>query len=355
MPNLKVLTLCALSVVAAHAQGHLRTPLQDLDLGKVEASKGEVPLRWTIQNAGKGELRLMRVDPNCPKTLAEPAKGILLPGETTEIAGTFDPRNFGGATRGELNVVGEDGSSLTLSFHGEVIPDIQTTPSPSALVAGIHPGQEAAAQSPIVFTTKSGAALDPQEVEISGPRFLGATLETDGNRLLVVPYVTEPDLPLKLKGEADLRVHFRGCMGSIDYLIPTKWERADPLIIKEVGPKTYEVSYEDARAFALRKLVLPDGLNYTARPIRGGRALLLTPGAPRRAASKGPIKPKVAPAAPPQATPKPAVRHAVKKRALPHPAPKSMSLPEIFIQMETSHPYRSDVTIDRRAKKETTK
>jgi hypothetical protein len=334
--RLASLTAALASSAFLAAQGRLEVTQPILNLGKIAAA-GDVRLTWSLRNAGNQELRLDRVDALCPKTIAAPVNGILKPGDSTEIRGVFDARHFGGQYRGEVRIVTDLGSSYALFFTADIEPNIEAKSPLAALVKDIHPRREVDAEHDIRFGNKSGEPMDPDEVEIlSSLPYLNAEVTTDGTDLVVTPYVIEKALPLTMSGQGTLTVHFTGC-GSLDFSVPVQWERADPLIIREVAPKIFEVSYEDDRVFSLKSLHLAPGLRYDTKSIRGGRAMLFSPVKPKP-------RPKPAPGSqqPPAAKPKP---KPMPKTASTKPKP---TLPELLINAVTTHPYRSQVTIDRR-------
>jgi hypothetical protein len=357
---------CTLIGCFSFAKAELQAPVPNINLGLINVSDGPVPLSWMIVNSGSNELRLIRIDLRYPHTLAMLAVGSLLPGVSTEIRGSFNPQNAVGPIYGTLEVVAEYGPAIKLAFKGEVEADIEPKTELKTVIKDINSKTTIITGKPLIFTTKSGAPFVTSNISISGEPFIGAHIAVNDDKLELVPYIYEPSLPNSQTGHTVLKVSFRHAIGTLAYDIPITWERADPLRIIDLGFGAYTVSYTDNCPFKVRSIVVAPGLAYTTQFSDDGLTLLLKPGTPQQIVLKrhhqSTIVKKIHPVAKVKSK---VLRHRVStlttKSKLKiksnhkvnakvqhqlctgtNPIHKTSG---VLIQLETNHPYRSEVII----------
>ena len=108
-----------------------------------EVTQGEV-LRhaFVLRNAGTADLVIARVQPTCGCTVATPTRTVLAPGETSEIAVTYNSANQSGPQHKRIAVSTNDprAADFHLAISATVIPELEADP-PRVLLKDLAPGQ----------------------------------------------------------------------------------------------------------------------------------------------------------------------------------------------------------------------
>lgn len=264
--------------LALRAQGKLVVEPSRLELGQVDADKGPVHFTLTLRNAGDSDLYLSWVDASCSCLTGDPEKGILPPGASTRLQGSFNPMGFSGNYQGELSVHAEGlRPMVTIPIAATIRPDavpVQITPfSPQE----IHRGQGRTYGAETDFHTRSGSPLDPSLVVVQPSNdFLGARVTFHGNHLAVAPYLEPALLPEEAAGAARITVTFRAA-GLTSYVIPVQWHRADPVqvaILPDDGG--FRITYED-RPIQVRRLQHPTSLHFRVHRSKDGHTVTVVP------------------------------------------------------------------------------
>jgi hypothetical protein len=244
-----------------------------------------------------------------------------------------------------------------LTFNGVVKPDIEPKPELATIINNIDNQVRVVASAPLIFATKSGNPITPNTVSVHSASYVGADLEVD-NHLYVTPYIHTPSLPSQQRGDTVLTVCFQHDIGMLAYDIPIRWKRNDPLRIIKLASGAYAVGYTDHCKFKVSKLTVTSELAYKTHFSGDGTTLFLeqTKAKPKPLRRRRNGNSAIANATvaknhhrPIKTQLKSIHRHQVT-RIKPSPSINHNSKPKhgnnVLIQLETTHPYRSEVTMN---------
>lgn len=349
----KVISSCLVIGCLSYIKAELKTLTPNLDFGIIEANDDLVPLSWTITNSGDHSLRLMCIDNNYPHTIVSLSSGIMASKASTVVHGSFNPKNTVGPICGTIEIIPEHGHTIALNFRGEVKPDLEPRTSLKAIIKNIDGQTRIVASNSLLFTTRSGAPINPNIVSINSEPYIGADLEVNNDHLYITPYIYTPSLPNCQDGCAIITLRFKYDIGTLTYNIPVSWERNDPLRIVKVAPRSYAVSYADNCKFNIRKLTVAPGLIYKTYFSNDGTTLFLEPATIKIKSlqqhrkrsvtfikrSDRPVRAKIKPMCFKSL-------NIVNANNIIRPNSKPKYDSEVLIKLETTHPYRSEVTIN---------
>jgi hypothetical protein len=267
----------------------------------------------------------------------------------------FNPQDTIGPIYGTLDVIAEADHIVSLSFQGEIKPDIDPKTELQTTIKNITSNKTTITGEPLIFTTKSGLPFIPSTISINGEPFIGAHIVVNNNQLELTPYIHEQSLPNSQYGHTVLKVNFSYAIGTLTYDIPINWERTDPLCIINMGSGAYAISYTDNLPFKVRSLIVAPGLTYTTQFSDDGLTLFLKPKIKLFKQSKqGVVNGRQYKKLYSVKTNKKKIHtlklqtkynyksHIKTKHQLKtHPS----NNPRVLIQLETTHPYRSNVVI----------
>jgi hypothetical protein len=149
------------------------------DFGKIGADR-KVSYRFKVTNTGQGTLNITRLNPSCGCTSTVLGKWSLVPGESTEVEASFDPRGFRGVVHKSIQVISDDpaNGAVTLSFEADVIQEIM----PSTTAVFFYDLQRATPKKATVrLVSGNGLPVQVKETKSPGAPYLSATVKNEGN------------------------------------------------------------------------------------------------------------------------------------------------------------------------------
>jgi hypothetical protein len=106
----------------------ISSPKPTYDFGEAPQND-KVEIEYTLENVGKAELEIIRVNPTCGCTVAAPEKNRLAPGEKTVVKTTFNTQTFDGVVTKAIVVESNDTSNprFNLTITGRVSQAFRTS------------------------------------------------------------------------------------------------------------------------------------------------------------------------------------------------------------------------------------
>lgn len=153
------------------------------DFGKVDGDR-KVSYRFKVTNTGKGPLQIKQVVPSCGCTFSVPGKWYLVPGDSSEIEVSFDPKGFRGHVRKSVQVISDDPANpaTTLTFEAEVVYDIN--PSTTAVFFPQTP-RNTPKKATIRLGSGNGKPVQLTEIRQIAAPYLSTSWRQEGNDALV--------------------------------------------------------------------------------------------------------------------------------------------------------------------------
>ncbi len=165
------LALLLLAASVASAQGRLAFEAERHDLGRIE--EGAIPtVRFRFTNAGDAPLRLENVEAACGCTAPSYPTASVAPGESGEIAVSYDSNGRPGPFEKAVYVVAGEAGAVTLRIEGVVEPALVRTGTRVGALAfnrvradvGVVPAGEAA-QTSFQFANAGARPIRIERVE----------------------------------------------------------------------------------------------------------------------------------------------------------------------------------------------
>ncbi len=188
-----LLTIFALAALATPLRAQLVFEPAAWDFGAIDEQAGRVTHRFSGENRSDRPLVILDVVTSCGCTVPEFSRRPILPGERTEIAVTFDPRDRPGTFEKQLHVYSTERERIaTLSIRGSVTPRPRSLAERYPVDAGggvrlthtlcafayVHQGERVQSSIGVVNTSDRPVALTllPQResgcLEATAPQYL---------------------------------------------------------------------------------------------------------------------------------------------------------------------------------------
>jgi len=222
---------CCLQL-ACLAQGPARPRLavdaDHFDFGRV-APDARLEHPFQLRNAGTAPLVIERVTSGCGCTSTLVGKQTLDPGETTELAVTFNTAGLRGRAQKSVEIVTNDPDAprRTLTFEAEAAGAVD----PEAEKVSFHDlAPTDRRKRSVKFTSRTGRPIQVQNAELSEAAWLGVATREEGSLLWVDLDLAAHLLPPgKLSGTDTVTLHVLNPWPSVVRL-EVSWDQLPPVI-----------------------------------------------------------------------------------------------------------------------------
>jgi Protein of unknown function (DUF1573) len=265
------------------------------DFGPV-GSNTQTSHRFKITNAGSAPLQITKVNTPCGCTSSVVGETTVAPGQSTELAVTFNSAGLKGLSRKTVEVISNDPAnpSQIFSIQAEVAADI-TPEAADVLFQDLVP-RDRRKQS-VKFTTGTGRPIHVVDADLSEAPWLGvATRERDNNLWVDLDLLARRLPAASLSGTDTITLHVLNPLASTVKL-SVHWERRAPVVATPVKVAWAEPAGQELSASV--RLQSRDHKSFRILSARTTNPLLQVSGISPRASASQAIQLLLSPTAPP--------------------------------------------------------
>jgi hypothetical protein len=176
------------------------------DFGRITPDR-KVSTSYRVTNTGNAVLSITQVRPSCGCTATVLGKWSIAPGESTELAATFDPHGYRGPVRKSIEVFCNDPKTptVTLTFETEVVQEIMPSVDALYLVAA----RSVPTQATLRYAPGGGDPVKITDARAPGAPFLGFTWHSEGKDAVLAVAFDGRKVPKgQFRGVETATVHF---------------------------------------------------------------------------------------------------------------------------------------------------